>query len=170
MGFKVCFSFLIETEPGEYSAALISVIADEGAEAISAGWRVYSDMYGDNEPRFFVSWTADRFQKTGCDDIKCPDFVLISSTVSTGAIFDPTSVLMGSQYDATFTIFQDESTGNWWIQYQGINVGYFPSSLFKLLSIKATRLDFGQIANTKKQGHHTSTDMGSGHLPSEGNF
>ncbi|KAI3836032.1 hypothetical protein MKW92_006224, partial [Papaver armeniacum] len=40
-----------------------------------------------------------------------------------------------------------------------------------LLSVKATRLDFGgQIANTKKQGHHTSTDMGSGHLPSEGNF
>ncbi|XP_026400684.1 uncharacterized protein LOC113296596 [Papaver somniferum] len=117
-----------ETEPGEYSAASISVIADDGAEAISAGWR------------------ADHFQKTGCDDIKCPDFVLISSTVDIGSIFDPTSVLMGSQYDVTFAIFQ-------------------------LLSVKENRLDFGgQIANTKKQGHHSSTDMGSDHLPSEGNF
>ncbi|RZC80958.1 hypothetical protein C5167_043513, partial [Papaver somniferum] len=158
-----------ETELGEYSAASISVIADDGAEAVSAGWRVRH--YGDSEPRFFVSWTADRFQKKGCDDIKCPNFVLISSTISIGAIFDPTSILMGSQYDPTFTIFQDESTGNQWIQYQGINVGYFLSSLFTLLSVKATRLYFGgQIANTKKQGHHTSTDMGSGQLPSEGNF
>ncbi|KAI3854494.1 hypothetical protein MKX03_033401, partial [Papaver bracteatum] len=56
----------------------------------------------------------------------------------------------------------DQSTGNWWVQYQGIDVGYFPKSLFKLLSTKATRVDFGgQIANTRKQGRHTSTDMGS---------
>ncbi|KAI3854495.1 hypothetical protein MKX03_033402, partial [Papaver bracteatum] len=27
------------TEPGEYSASLISVIADNGAEVISAGWK-----------------------------------------------------------------------------------------------------------------------------------
>ncbi|XP_026419897.1 uncharacterized protein LOC113315867 [Papaver somniferum] len=124
-----------ETELGEYSAASISVIADDGAEAVSAGWRVYSDIMVTVSQGSLCRghyFQADRFQKKGCDDIKCPNFVLISSTISIGAIFDPTSILMGSQYDPTFTIFQ--------------------------------------IANTKKQGHHTSTDMGSGQLPSEGNF
>ncbi|KAI3854988.1 hypothetical protein MKW92_049666, partial [Papaver armeniacum] len=63
----------------------------------------------------------------------------------------------------------DASSGNWWIQLQGIPVGYYPNSLFTKLSKTATRIAWGgEIINLKSKGRHTSTQMGSGHLPSEG--
>ncbi|KAI3951882.1 hypothetical protein MKW92_021488, partial [Papaver armeniacum] len=63
----------------------------------------------------------------------------------------------------------DASSGHWWIQLQGIPIGYFPSSLFTILSKKTTRIDWGgEIVNLKSKGQHTSTQMGSGHFPSEG--
>ncbi|KAI3991859.1 hypothetical protein MKX01_012804 [Papaver californicum] len=158
------------TEPGELSTSQIWVTSHDAVEAIEAGWQVNPSMYGDNEPRFFVAWTADNYQSTGCYDIDCTGFVQTSSTISLGAGFTA-SVFNGSQCDATFSIFQEQSTGNWWVQLEGVDVGYWPPFLFKQLSTKATTADFGGvISNTGNQGRHTSTDMGSGHLPSEGNL
>ncbi|KAI3882679.1 hypothetical protein MKX03_031539 [Papaver bracteatum] len=159
------------TEPGERSVSIISVAGDDAVEDINAGWQVNPALYGDNEPRFFVSWTADYYESTGCYDSRCIGFVQTSSTVFPGCKINPTSVFQGSQKDVTFSIFQDQSTGNWWVQCQGVEVGYFPPSLFKQLSTKATIVQFGgAVLNTRNQGRHTATEMGSGHLPSEGNF
>ncbi|XP_026440597.1 uncharacterized protein LOC113339565 [Papaver somniferum] len=162
------------TEPGEYSASIVSVAAgDDGGESINVGWQVNSALYGDNEARFFVFWTADNSKSTGCYDLKCTGFVQTSSVIYPGITFNPIagSVFQGTQYDATFSIFQDQSTGNWWVQYQGSEVGYYPPSLFKQLSIKGTAVHIGGlIFNTRNQGRHTATQMGSGHLPSEGKF
>ncbi|KAI3893157.1 hypothetical protein MKX03_020182, partial [Papaver bracteatum] len=161
-------------EPGEFSASMISVIAsDDFAESINVGWQVNPALYGDNEGRFFVFWTVDNSKTTGCYDLKCTGFVQTSSTISLGAAFNPRSgsVFQGTQYHATFSIFQDQSTGNWWVQCQGVEMGYWPPSLFKQLSTKATIVKFGgEVLNTRNQGRHTATEMGSGHLPSEGNF
>ncbi|KAI3849235.1 hypothetical protein MKX03_001634 [Papaver bracteatum] len=160
------------TEPGEYSASIISVAAgDDGGESINVGWQVNPALYGDNEARFFVFWTADNSKSTGCYDLKCTGFVQTSSTIYPGITFNSISVFQGTQYDATFSIFQDQSTGNWWVQYQGAEVGYWPPSLFNQLSIKGTTIHIGGlIFNTRNQGRHTATEMGSGHLPSEGKF
>ncbi|KAI3885763.1 hypothetical protein MKW92_036594, partial [Papaver armeniacum] len=62
----------------------------------------------------------------------------------------------------------DQSSGHWWVQVQGIPIGYYPSSLFTKLS-NTIRVSWGgEITNWKNDGRHTSTQMGSGHLPSEG--
>ncbi|KAI3949476.1 hypothetical protein MKW92_042854 [Papaver armeniacum] len=48
-------------------------------------------------------------------------------------------------------------------------VGYYPSSLFKELSKGESRAVWGgEITNWNSNGRHTSTQMGSGHFPSEG--
>ncbi|RZC58991.1 hypothetical protein C5167_006279 [Papaver somniferum] len=79
------------------------------------------------------------------------------------------STFKGDQKDATFSIHKDQSSGNWWVQIQGIPVGYYPSSLFTQLSKTATKVEFGgEIFNEISKGRHTIAQMGSGHFPSEG--
>ncbi|KAI3839145.1 hypothetical protein MKX03_032775 [Papaver bracteatum] len=156
------------TEPGELSASQVWFSSRDLSEAIEAGLQVNPKMYGNNEARFFVAWTADNYHQTGCYDMDCKGFVQTSSTISLGTAFTP-SIFNDTQYEVTFSIFQDQSTRNWWVTVQGVDVGYWTPSLFKQFSTKATRIDFGGvISNTRIQGRHTSTDMGSGHLPSEG--
>ncbi|RZC53250.1 hypothetical protein C5167_012096 [Papaver somniferum] len=160
---------LIE-QPQEFSASQIWISADN-KEVIETGWDVHKSLYGDELPRIFVHWTADHYNSTGCYNIQCPGFVQTTSKISLGSSFDKISIFHGTQSSADFVMFKDKSTGNWWVQVQGVDVGYWPHFLFKQLSTKATRIDFGgQIANTKPNMRHTKTQMGSGHFPSEGGF
>ncbi|KAI3962149.1 hypothetical protein MKW98_005780 [Papaver atlanticum] len=136
---------------------------------IELGWIVNPTLYGDDNTRFFIYWTAAAYNHSGCYNNQCNGFVLTTSDICLGGDFSEVSTLNGSQKDATFGVHKDQKTGHWWVRLQGIDVGYYPSSLFTTLSTTATRLNFGgEIFNTKSYGHHTSTEMGSGHLPSEG--
>ncbi|CAI0392066.1 unnamed protein product, partial [Linum tenue] len=67
-------------------------------------------------------------------------------------------------------VVQDVRTGNWWLTYQGIIVGYWPPSIFTGgLKSGSSLVEFGgEVVNSDPTGFHTSTDMGSGHFPSEG--
>ena len=48
-------------------------------------------------------------------------------------------------------------------------LGYWPSSLFTYLADSATMVEWGgEVVNSGTDGRHTSTQMGSGHFPSEG--
>ncbi|KAI3849395.1 hypothetical protein MKW92_036991 [Papaver armeniacum] len=161
---------LIE-QPEEYSTSQIWIASGDNKEVIETGWEVNKSLYGGEEPRLFVYWTADQFNSTGCYNIQCTGFVQTTSKVSLGSGFQNVSIFHGNQYAATFIIFKEKSSGNWWVHVQGVIIGYWPHFLFKQLSLKATRVDFGgQILNTHPNKRHTSTQMGSGHLPSEGGF
>ena len=47
--------------------------------------------------------------------------------------------------------------------------GYWPSSIFSILSDSASRVRWGgEVINYKSGGQHTTTQMGSGHLAEEG--
>ena len=49
------------------------------------------------------------------------------------------------------------------------NFGYWPSSIFSVLSDSASTVEWGgEVTNVKKDGQHTTTQMGSGHFPEEG--
>ncbi|KAK8988702.1 hypothetical protein V6N11_030081 [Hibiscus sabdariffa] len=66
-------------------------------------------------------------------------------------------------------LFQDKKSGNWWLRIMEIDVGYWPGSIFNKLSDRGDTVFWGgEIVNSGSQGHHTSTQMGSGHFPSEG--
>lgn len=47
-------------------------------------------------------------------------------------------------------------------------VGYWPSSIFTHLAGTSDAISWGgEIVNNQPNGHHTSTQMGSGHFPNE---
>ncbi|KAI3883505.1 hypothetical protein MKX03_010518 [Papaver bracteatum] len=156
--------------PSEFSVSQIWVAAGNGDDlnTIEAGWQVYQYRYHDSHTRFFILWTGDNYRKF-CTNLDCSAFVHTSSEIALGCNFSEVSTFKGNQKDATFSIHKEQNSGNWWIQVQDILVGYYPSSLFTQLSNTSTRIDFGgEITNKRSKGQHTSTQMGSGHFPSEG--
>ncbi|KAI3842286.1 hypothetical protein MKW98_026076 [Papaver atlanticum] len=156
--------------PSELSVSQIWIAAGNGDDlnTIEAGWEVYQPRYHDSKTRFFILWTSDNY-KNKCSNLECYGFVHTSSEIALGCSFYELSTFKGNQKDATFSIHKDQNSGNWWVQVQNIPVGYYPSSLFTQLSNTSTRIDFGgEITNMKFKGQHTTTQMGSGHFPSEG--
>ncbi|KAI3927146.1 hypothetical protein MKX01_029914 [Papaver californicum] len=161
--------------PDEISISQIWIAAGEqengNTNTIEAGLIVNQGRFHDAESRFFIYWTTDGYRNTGCYNLLCDGFVQTASNVVLGSHFNEMSTFNGSQRDVSVNIHKDQSSGNWWVQLLGTPVGYYPSSLFNELSKMATRVQWGgEITNWRSNGRHTSTQMGSGHFPSEGHF
>ncbi|URD97877.1 carboxyl-terminal [Musa troglodytarum] len=151
---------------GEFSLSqfwLTSGTYPTSLNTIEAGWQV---LYGNSYPRFFVYWTADAYQSTGCYDLTCPGFVQTNADVVVGGSISPTSTYDGEQSEMKLL---DHKDGNWWLEWDSTVVGYWPSSLFSNLADSATSVQFGgEIVNKITSGVHTATQMGSGYFPEEG--
>lgn len=65
---------------------------------------------------------------------------------------------------------QDPKLGNWWMGFgENTLVGYWPSELFTHLADHATMVEWGgEVVNSRANGAHTSTQMGSGHFAEDG--
>lgn len=64
---------------------------------------------------------------------------------------------------------QDGPHGNWWLIVEDIELGYWPKPIIPNLYEGAKALEWGgEIVNKRISGHHTLTQMGSGHFSSEG--
>ncbi|KAF2306959.1 hypothetical protein GH714_022778 [Hevea brasiliensis] len=78
--------------------------------------------------------------------------------------------LYGDSRPRLFTYWTDPKVGNWWLGF-GDNtlVGYWPAELFTHLADHATMVEWGgEVVNSRANGHHTSTQMGSGHFAEDG--
>ncbi|XP_071922280.1 protein neprosin-like isoform X2 [Coffea arabica] len=78
--------------------------------------------------------------------------------------------LYGDSRPRLFTYWTDPKLGNWWMGF-GDNtlVGYWPTELFTHLADRATMVEWGgEVVNSRPNGEHTSTQMGSGHFADEG--
>ncbi|TVU04466.1 hypothetical protein EJB05_47576 [Eragrostis curvula] len=137
--------------------------------SIEAGWQVSPELYGDSRPRLFTYWTSDAYEATGCYNALCPGFVQTSSRIAIGASISPVSSVAGAQYDVTLLIWKDPKVGNWWLSYGDQLVGYWPAQLFTHLSDHATMVEWGgEVVDTRPDGVHTATQMGSGRFAGEG--
>ena len=59
--------------------------------------------------------------------------------------------------------------GDWWLKINNRDFGYWPSSIFSILSDSAASVRWGgEVLNYNSEGQHTTTQMGSGHLAEEG--
>ncbi|KAG9455596.1 hypothetical protein H6P81_000104 [Aristolochia fimbriata] len=154
--------------PDEYSSGQIWLRTGPflSFTAIESGWIVYPQLYGDSRTRFFVYWTVDGSKKTGCFDAICPGFVHLDKDIALGAAFDQTSSLLGYQFILPLNIAVDPNTGNWWLQYDGKQIGYWPAEIFDY-SFPLV-LWGGQVKTAKTQNPHTRTAMGSGRLATQG--
>lgn len=138
--------------------------------SIEAGWQVSPELYGDSRPRLFTYWTSDSYQATGCYNLLCSGFIQTNSRIAIGAAISPVSTFALNQFDVTILIWKDPKLGNWWMGFgEGTLVGYWPAELFTHLSDHATMVEWGgEVVNTRANGKHTSTQMGSGHFGTEG--
>ncbi|CAL4982599.1 unnamed protein product [Urochloa decumbens] len=134
---------------------------------IETGWQVYPYLYGDANPRLFIYWTRDAYRTTGCYNLGCSGFVQTNNQIAMGGTLAPQSTYGGTQYEITFLVWKDPNTHNWWMQLGGTNVGYWPSSIFTHLANSASYIQWGGEVAPSENGQ-TSTQMGSGHFPSEG--
>ncbi|OMO62867.1 hypothetical protein COLO4_32851 [Corchorus olitorius] len=153
---------------GEFSLAQFWITAGQGDElnTMEAGW---ISNAGDTKTRLFIFWTTDNYRRTGCYDLMCPGFVLTSNHRLLGAIMNPVSIYGGQQFEILLIVYKDKQSGNWWLRFEDIDLGYWPSSIFTKLSDRAGEIIWGgEIVNTGSRGRHTTTEMGSGHFPSEG--
>ncbi|XVF68512.1 hypothetical protein PTKIN_Ptkin11bG0008600 [Pterospermum kingtungense] len=159
--------------PNEFSLSQIWISAGSygrDINTIEAGWQVYPALYGDNRTRLFVYWTRDSYRTTGCYNLLCSGFIQISNEITVGGSIYPVSSYNGHQYDMSILVWKDPKEGNWWMQLENkYVVGYWPGSLFTHLSDSAWRIQWGgEVVNSRSDGGHTTTQMGSGHFPEQG--
>ncbi|XP_010445173.1 PREDICTED: uncharacterized protein LOC104727800 [Camelina sativa] len=139
----------------------------EHLASISVGWMVNPLLYQDHI-HLHTYWTADGYNKTGCYDIRCPGFVQVSKRIPLGVLLHPVSVYNGKQYEMDLSLHQDLVTGDWWLIFGGVNVGYWPKSLF----IGSGLVKGAYLGSWGGQVYSPTTEkspvMGSGHFPKEG--
>ncbi|KAL3745324.1 hypothetical protein ACJRO7_014434 [Eucalyptus globulus] len=141
-----------EVVDDEFSLAQIWVIAGprEELNTVEAGWM--GDGY-----------------KTGCYNTECRGFVQKSDQFALGAALEEFSTYSGSQYELLIALVKNPYTGSWWLQIEDMSIGYWENDVFTHLNGYADRIEFGGEVSRKQKGPiPTSTQMGSGHLPSEG--
>ncbi|KAI9185866.1 hypothetical protein LWI28_011413 [Acer negundo] len=158
----------------EFSLSQIWILSGsfDGSDlnSIEAGWQVSPELYGDSRPRLFTYWTSDSYQATGCYNLLCAGFIQTNSRIAIGAAISPVSSFSTNQYDITILIWKDPKLGNWWMGFgENMLVGYWPAELFTHLADHATMVEWGgEVVNSRANGEHTSTQMGSGHFAEDG--
>ncbi|XP_042518517.1 uncharacterized protein LOC122092248 [Macadamia integrifolia] len=158
-------------QPNEFSLSQfwIGGGSNENINTIEAGWQACPNLYGDYNPRLFIYWTSDGYHTTGCYNLHCSGFIQVNNQIAMGGSLSPISAYGGSQYAINILVWKDPGSGNWWMRFGNSYVGYWPSSLFSDLDKSASFIEWGgEIINSKSNGQHTSTNMGSGHFPREG--
>ncbi|XP_058106309.1 protein neprosin-like [Magnolia sinica] len=156
--------------PYEFSLAQIWVTSNANGDfnTVEAGWMVSPVTFGDYRTRLFIYWTADNYQSTGCYNLRCAGFVQTSNEIALGTVVIPISIYGGKQFSLSIHIYKDKITGNWWLQINNKVLGYWPGTLFKGLADSSNLIEWGgEIMNSREEGQHTKTQMGSGHFPNE---
>ncbi|GAB2253595.1 hypothetical protein Droror1_Dr00006442 [Drosera rotundifolia] len=155
----------------DFSLTQIWVVSGSGSNVntMEAGWQKYPARTGDNQTHFFIYWTRDSYNQTGCYDLYCAGFVQSNKQMTIGAPLN-VSTYNGKQVEVEILIDKDNSSGNWWLYVNNQTVGYWPPSIFTALANGADNVQWGGeiYENSGSGGQHTNTQMGSGHFPSEG--
>ncbi|KAM7272357.1 hypothetical protein ACFE04_027020 [Oxalis oulophora] len=156
----------------EFSLSQIWLVGGSPAhDTIEAGWHVNPQNNGDYQTRFFIYWTSDGYEHTGCYNLRCQGFVQTNNKVAVGGTLRPLSTYDSDDiFGITLSFWKDPHTNNWWLKYGEENVGYWPASLFTILAAdSASEVQWGgEVLLQKPDGRHSTTQMGSGHFAEEG--
>jgi len=140
-----------------------------GLQTAEVGWQVYPQFYGNSNPVFFIYWTADGYNNTGCYNLTCSAFVQTNNSWAIGgAIPQPYSTLNGAQYSLEVSFYL--SGGRWWLYVKGTQsanaIGYYPVSIYNngALAGHASGIDYGG----ETVGTTSFPPMGSGQFANQG--
>ncbi len=139
-----------------------------GLQTAECGWQVYPGKYNTSLPVFFIYWTADDYNNTGCYNLDCSAFVQTSHAATIGGTISPSSVYGGAQYEIQLAYYLYK--GNWWLYWGGgaasNAIGYYPTSLYRggAMASQASEIDYGgEVVGTT-----SFPPMGSGHFANQG--
>ncbi|MCL7029195.1 hypothetical protein MKW94_017866, partial [Papaver nudicaule] len=130
---------------------------------------VSPQLLGDSKTRFFVYSNPDVQHEQGCFNLQnCHGFLQVERSISLGQEITPVSVTGGPQYALFFSIYQEDTTKNWWLGIgPNVNtvtwVGYWPSWLVPNLNDGAKDIAWGGLVKGTSNG--PSPQMGNGELP-----
>ncbi|KAI1825470.1 hypothetical protein F4861DRAFT_537934 [Xylaria intraflava] len=177
MGGKGTFSLFkaFTQSTSDFSLLQTAVIRTKPTEqTVEAGWINYPSQISD--PHLFSYYTTNGYTADG-DNIggwntDNAGWVQVDDQLYPGITFSPLSADGGSQYELEIGYYLTE--GNWWLWCLDRYIGYYPASLFSAkVSAKDSLGDhsdlidwYGEIYNSEVA--ETTTDMGSGELPSKG--
>jgi Neprosin/Neprosin activation peptide len=137
-------------------------------QTAEVGWQVYPGKYGSALPVFFIYWTADDYQNTGCYNLDCQAFVQTNNSWTIGGTIAPVSVTNGQQYEIELAFYLYQ--GNWWLYAGGTSssnaIGYYPTSIYNngAMESKASEIDYGgEVVGTTSW-----PPMGSGAFAGQG--
>jgi len=139
-----------------------------GLQTAECGWQVYPQMYGNTKPVFFIYYTADDYNQTGCYNLTCNAFVHTAGSFTPGMAFSSWSTPGGPQYIVELAYWH--TGGRWWLYVNGTSgsnaIGYYPDSVYKggALTQHATEIDYGG----ETVGTTTFPPMGSGQFAKAG--
>ena len=135
-------------------------------QTAEVGWQELPEKYGTFNPVFFIYWTADDYNKTGCYNTDCPAFVLTDSTFVVGGMFTSYGREPSGNY-AAITVGYYFNKNAWWLAYGGKWVGYYPASLYRggPMAKAAASIQFGG----ETVGGTSWPAMGSGKFASQAN-
>ncbi|KAH7439905.1 hypothetical protein KP509_04G081100 [Ceratopteris richardii] len=118
--------------------------------SIAQLWLVSGTYSGTNLNTIEAGWMRDYYKATGCLNLNCPGFVQVTHEMLLGGTIAPMSTYRGKQFDVQpVIVWKDKPTGDWWLRASIVQWG-------------------GEITNSFIGNQHTSTQMGSGHFPTEG--
>lgn len=143
----------------------VNNMVESQTQTAESGWARNPAAYGDNNLHYFIFWTADDYQHTGCYDLRCAGFVQTNNTIVLGSIFPSSdwSTPGGQQYEIQVAYEHSGDGANWWLLVQGIWVGYYPASLYPTMQYYGNVVQWGgEVYNSEPSGRHTKTQMGSG--------
>ncbi|XP_050379790.1 uncharacterized protein LOC126797160 [Argentina anserina] len=159
------WSPLSEFEENSISQIWIAGGHGQARSTVEAGWKINS---ADKQTRFFIFWTGHNY-KDGCYNLECSGFVQVNRKFAIGLPIKPVSTYNGKQVEIFLSIYKHQSVGQWWLMVQDQALGYWPDKILPSLKGSADTVTWGgEIYNSEPGGRHTSTQMGSGHYPSEG--
>jgi len=153
---------------GEMSLSQQWIVAGsgDGLQTVEGGWQVMPRKYTTNLAVPFIYWTSADYAD-GCYNLECTAFVQVESQWLLGAPWpaDKYSVSNGQQtgFRQAWYYYQ----GNWWLEINGVAIGYYPGSLYgtgPLASGAATAVDFGG----EDTGTTGALQMGSGQFANAG--
>lgn len=159
---------------GEFSLGQLWVVKGSGSglQTLEAGAQKYVGLYNNSNPNLFIYSTSNGYgaggsPNQGCYNLQCGRFIQVNNSIVIGGSISPVSSFGGPQYEVQMAYYLWQ--GNWWFQYQGVWVGYYPGYLFNAAGLAngANVIDFGGeiIDDRSKHSYHTLTDMGSGQYP-----
>ncbi len=143
-------------------------------QTIEGGWQNYPGLYGDNNARLFIFFTANNYGQggtvpnMGCYNLKCVGFVQVSNKWHLGGKFANYSISGGKQYFFTMSWYFFQN--NWWLALGNGNnstwIGYYPAMVFRggQMSQNATSITYGG----ETAGDGNWGPMGSGAWANQG--